>query len=137
MDSGDIYVFDLDARTFCQYKIEYCKLFPNNQPATVLDMKCHLTKMHRLLISYGGVAVVVFSLNKNRIIQQITIDTKMQQEKGDALAVEWMSPECNEFFVGFAKGGINMFKAETNSQKPSRILKFEEGPLNSMELAFF
>ena len=93
--------------------------------------------MHRLLISYGGVAVVVFSLNKNKIIQQITIDNKIQQEKGDALTVEWMSPDCNEFFVGFQKGGINVFKAETTSQKPSRWLSFEEGPLNSMELAFY
>ena len=48
-----------------------------------------------------------------------------------------MSPECNEFFVGFQKGGINVFKAETTTQKPSRWLSFEEGPLNSMELAFY
>ena len=83
--------------------------------------------MHRVLISYGGVAVVVFSLNKNRIIQQITMDTKIQLERGDALAVEWMSPECSELMVGFQKGGIEVYKAETNAQKPARSLNFDEG----------
>ena len=101
MDQGDIYVFDLNARTFCPYKIEYKALFPGAAPAMVMDIKCHVTKMHRLLISYNKVAVVVFSLNKNRIIQQVVMTDKYELEKGSAVAVEWIGPECNEFFVGF------------------------------------
>ena len=69
--------------------------------------------MHRLLITYKDVAVCVFSLNKNRIIQEITMTQKFSLEKGTALAVEWVGPECVEFIVGFQKGGIDIFKAET------------------------
>ena len=63
--------------------------------------------------------------------------SKFELEKGAALAVEWIGPECNEFIIGFQKGAINIFKAETKSQKPSRILNFDEGLLNSMEISFF
>ena len=101
MDQGDIYVFDLNTSTFASYSIEFGKLFPGSKAAPVVDIKCHTTKMHRLLISYKDIAVCVFSLNKNTIIQNITMTEQYLLEKGSALAVEWIGPECTEFIVGF------------------------------------
>jgi len=80
-----------------------------------MDIKCHTTKMHRLLISYKDVAVVVFSINKNKIIQTIEITSALELTTGSALAVEWIGPECSEFLVGFQKGPIQVYKAETNN----------------------
>lgn len=50
--------------------------------------------MHRLLIAYESTAIIVFSLNKNRQIQTINLN-KQNSERGKALAVEWIGPDCD------------------------------------------
>ena len=69
----------------------------------VNDIKSHSTKMHRLLICWGSTAVVVFSINKNRAIQTLPVREKME-ERGRALACDWIGPECREFIVGYERG---------------------------------
>lgn len=70
METGEIYIFDLNTMMFSSFCIAYSSLFPKrrNEGDEVTDIKCHLTKMHRLLISYKKTGVIVFSINKNRII---------------------------------------------------------------------
>ena len=52
MDDGDVYIFDLALKTFTGFKVDYNKQFPSKPPTPVNDIKCHPTKMHRLLIAY-------------------------------------------------------------------------------------
>ena len=101
----------------------------------VKDIKCHMTKMHRLLICYYGTAVVVFSLNKNRVIQSVMVNNSNKLgERGKALAVEWIGPECREFIVGFQRGQIEVYRAETNNAKPVRIIDFNPIHMKSLEM---
>lgn len=119
MDDGDIYIFDLSIKTFSKFKIDYKKLYPDKPATPVMDIKCHPTKMHRLLIAYKKTAIAVFSINKNRFIQRLMVsaidemDTK-HKAKGSVLAVEWLGPEYKEFVVGFEFGCIQVFKAESS-----------------------
>ena len=80
MESGSIYVFDTEAKTFADYVIDFKELGLPEQVAEdedrVNDIKCHVTKMHRLLICYARTAIVVFSMNKNRRIQTLMIKDK-------------------------------------------------------------
>ena len=80
MEQGAIYVFDLKTSNFTSYIIEFEKLFPGQRAAPVVDIKCHTTKMHRLLLSYKDTAIVVFSLNKNCLIQTICMTEQYLQE---------------------------------------------------------
>jgi hypothetical protein len=75
MDDGDVYIFDLNSKTFTGFKIDYNKLFASKPPTRVTDIKCHPTKMHRLLIAYEHTAITVFSINKNRFIQRIMVSS--------------------------------------------------------------
>ena len=98
MDDGDIYVFDLTVMNFSKFKIDYKLLFPGKPSTIIVDIKCHPTKMHRLLIAYKQIAVGVFSINKNKFIQTIMFDTDLDAKtanltatfRGDVLAVEWI-----------------------------------------------
>ena len=76
----------------------------------VSDIKCHMLKMHRLLISYSRSAVVVYSINKNRSIQTVNVKDKLE-ERGKALAVEWIGSECREFIVGYQRGSLEVYRA--------------------------
>ena len=78
MEQGNIYVFDLQTCKYSTYfivfkqlklqgvTVDYLESFGNVD--RVNDIKCHSTKLHRLLICYARTAVIVFSLNKNRAI---------------------------------------------------------------------
>jgi hypothetical protein len=44
-------------------------MFPSKKNCVVTDIKSNPNMMHRLLISYEEIGVVVYSLNKNRDIQ--------------------------------------------------------------------
>ena len=98
MNDGEIYVFDLTVMNFSKLKIEYNLLFPGKPTTEVVDIKCNPTKMHRLLIAYKKMAVVVFSINKNRLIQKLMFDTDLDGRtanpnptfRGDMLSVEWI-----------------------------------------------
>ena len=75
MENGNIYIFDTyykHAQTFVNYSIKFNSLnlpgMQANDSDMVNDIKCHMTKMHRMLISYRSTAVVVFSINKNSCI---------------------------------------------------------------------
>jgi hypothetical protein len=48
--------------------------------------------MHRMLIAYEETAVIIYSLNKNREIQQINFGEN-DFDKGKALAIEFASSE--------------------------------------------
>ena len=71
MESGEIYIFDLVEQAFDPLVLSFESVFPKQPVDTIMDIKCHNTKMHRLLIAYPKTAVVVFSLNKYRVIRQI------------------------------------------------------------------
>jgi hypothetical protein len=81
MDDGDIYIFDLTVKTFSKFKIDYKLMFSDKPATAVVDIKCHPTKMHRLLIAYKKTAVCVFSINKNRFIQTIRLSTNLDERK--------------------------------------------------------
>lgn len=99
----------------------------------VNDIKCHSTKMHRLLICYDRTAVVVFSINKNCAIQTLPLKEKMD-ERGRALACEWIGPECREFIVGFELGKIEVFRAESNVMRNVRVIDFKPVTIKSLDL---
>ena len=140
MEQGNIYVFDLKTRKFSTYFIVFKQLGLFGMAGSdasledkVQDMKCHYTKMHRLLISYARTAIIVFSINKNRCIQTLMIKDKLQ-EKGRALAVEWIGPECREFIVGFEKGLLEVYRAESNATRPVRHIELNPVLMNSLQL---
>ena len=56
------------------------------------------------------------------------------EEKGRALATEWIGPECREFIVGFEKGYIEVYRAETNQSRAVRTINFKQVRMNSLEL---
>jgi len=90
--------------------------------------------MHRLLICYGKTAVIVFSINKNRPIQTLSIRDKLE-ERGKALAAEWVGIECKEIIVGFEKGFIEVFRAGTNGNRAVRTIDFKPVHMNNLELS--
>jgi hypothetical protein len=65
--------------------------------------------MHRILILYEDVAVVVYSLNKNRDLLRIVF-SEYDKDKGKALAVEWMPNEYKKFVVGYSSGVIAFYR---------------------------
>lgn len=71
MSTGTIYIFDWQTATFSPVTIKYSTMFFKPRGDIVSDIKAHPLKMHRLLIAYEETAVIVFSLNKNRDIQQV------------------------------------------------------------------
>ena len=88
--------------------------------------------MHRLLIAHEFSQVCVYSLNKQSHIQtQKVEDIKL---KGAILACEWITQDndSSSFVVGFAEGNLEMYKSESKSQKPARILNFDQGNLVHM-----
>ena len=137
MEEGNIYIFDLLTRKFASFFIDFKNLrLPKQVPedaCEVNDIKCHMTKMHRLLISFSRTAIVVFSINKARNIQTLMIKEKLQ-EKGKALAVEWIGPECREFIVGFSRGAIEVYQAESNRARPIRVIEFAATQMKSLDL---
>lgn len=60
--------------------------------------------------------------------------------KGKILAVEWIfnesSQECTSFAVGYAEGHLEIYKAETKSQKPIKLLNFDQSNLNTMQIYY-
>ena len=82
MEFGNIMIFDIKCKTFSGYTIDYDKIglpdVQEGQQDQVNDIKCHVTKMHRLLICYARTAIVVFSMNKNRRIQTINITKSLE-----------------------------------------------------------
>ena len=125
MQNGNIYIFDLISGSFCSMKVLFQSVFTKLDEKRMLegdrirDIKCHWTKMHRLLIAYENTAVIVFSLNKNREIRKIDVNPKKDGDKkvrkGKALAVAWCGVECKEFIVGYAYRHIEVYSAESSN----------------------
>ena len=53
---------------------------------------------------------------------------------GKALAVEWIGPDCKEFIVGFQRGQIEVYRAESNNTRPVRVIEFAKTFMRSLEL---
>ena len=92
MSSGNIYILDWKTGVFSPNVINYSQMYHQRKGDTVCDIKTHPTMMHRMLIAYEETAVIIYSLNKNREIQQINFG-EFDQDKGKALAVEFLSSE--------------------------------------------
>jgi hypothetical protein len=99
----------------------------------VTDLKVHLTKMHRVLLAYEETSVVVYSLNKNREIQQIEFGN-FDEDKGRALAVEWVPPDGEQFIVGYSTGLMCFYKAESSGQKPIKTINLKTSNLYNISL---
>ncbi len=91
--------------------------------------------MHRMLISYEETAVIIYSLNKNREIQQINFG-EFDMDKGKALAVEFLTPDGEQFLIGFSSGIICFYKAENSSQKPIKSINLKASNIYNMTLTF-
>lgn len=104
----------------------------NDYNFAVSDIKSSPHKPHRILISYRNVkskvsTVMLFSLNKNKIIQKLEFVPSFYQELGQAVAVEF-SPDHSRFAVVFTSGKIQVFKIQ--SHQLSGIIR----PLYQVEL---
>lgn len=107
-------------------------------PDPVIKIKAHWSKMHRLLFAFAKTGACIFSLNKNREIRTVSTSSKeIQAQKGLVVSIEWLGPSCKEFVIGFEKGGIEVYGAESSSQRPLRKLNFTEDNIKSMRLFFF
>jgi hypothetical protein len=138
--TGEIFIFDLIALAFCPMTVPFEKVWPKAEKREdpITDIKCHWKKQHRLLLSFQRQGVAVFSLNKDRTIRQVNIkDDKDNYIKGKVLACEWIGPACKEFIVGYEKATVEIFKAESNDQKPVKVLPFGENNVKEMSLNFF
>lgn len=73
-------------------------------------------------------------------MQEVTPTPDDIQTKGKILACEWLhneaSNESTQFAVGFAEGTLEIYKAESKSAKPAKILNFEITNLNQMTLCY-
>ena len=70
--------------------------------------------MHRFLIAYEDTAVIMYSLNKGREIQKISF-SEYDSDKGKALGIEFIGPDCTQFIVGYSTGLICFYKCENKS----------------------
>eukprot|EP00347_Sterkiella_histriomuscorum_P007123 403350173 len=109
-----------------QLVIRFKLMFPDKSSAgdVVTDMKVDPQHMHRLLIAYENTAVVVYSLNKNRDIQRIVF-SQYDQDRGKALQVNFFTPECQMFVVGYSSGQLCLYKSESKSQKPAKVIDMQ------------
>ena len=57
------------------------------------------------------------------------------EERGRALACDWIGPECREFIVGFELGHIEVFRAESNATRSVRSIDFKPVIMSSLELS--
>lgn len=133
LSSGDVLVFDWTNATFSSLVIAYSLMFHRQKKDNVSDIKAHPLKMHRLLIAYEETAVIVYSLNKNRDIQQVHF-AEFDQDKGFALAVEFANPEGSSFVVGFSSGLLCYYKSESSSQKPYKTINMNSKNLYHMQM---
>ena len=92
LSSGNIYVLDWKTGVFSPNVINYSLMYHQKKSDIVSDIKTHPSLMHRMLIAYEETAVIIYSLNKNREIQQINFGEN-DFDKGKALAIEFASSE--------------------------------------------
>ena len=50
------------------------------------------------------------------------------------MSVEWIGPECREFIVGFQKGMIEVYQAESNRTKPVRVIEFTKTTMSRLDM---
>ena len=55
-------------------------------------------------------------------------------ERGKVLAVEWIGPQCREFIVGFQKGSVEVYRAESNNTRALRNIIIAPVFMKSLEL---
>ena len=128
-NQGDILFFDTEAMVFSKYIITLYKVFKDLKEFNmseiaylrIVDIKCHAQKMHRILIAYQSHAIVVWSMNKNKVVA-VQNTTELVKEKGNVLAIEWLSDL--EYLVAFENGDLNVFREEDKTNKIIRTLKF-------------
>ena len=100
--------------------------------------------MHRLLVASEKEQVFVYSLNKQRKVQQVNVSKEEYFEKGSVLACEWIfsesANECTMFAIGFSKGNIELYKIAANDgnkpQPPFKTLNFDLDQLIAMSLTY-
>ena len=82
--------------------------------------------MWRLLILYEDSTVVLYSLHKHEVIQQLT-DKR-------ALAVEWILPKAETFAVVMASGFLEIYKEEDKKQTPKSSINLNTGDIADVQL---
>lgn len=128
MTSGNIHIYQIDENEMAAMVIRFKQLFPSKKSSVVTDIKSNPQMMHRILIAFEEVAVVVYSLNKNRDIQQILF-SEYDKDKGKALSVEWLPPDYTKFVVGFSTGLICFYKHEKSNSanlKPYKTIEIQQ-----------
>eukprot|EP00347_Sterkiella_histriomuscorum_P009845 403339654 len=128
LSNGNIYTYTISANRISQLVIRFKLMFPDKSSAgdVVTDMKVDPQHMHRLLIAYENTAVVVYSLNKNRDIQRIVF-SQYDQDRGKALSVNFITPECQMFVVGYSSGQLCLYKKKMTFkiQDPKEDAKYD------------
>lgn len=87
--------------------------------------------MHRLLLAFEDTAVVVYSLNKDRVIQTINFKEN-DSDKGKALAADFL--DSSRIAVAYSSGVLALYKAESSSQKPFKVFRTELEGIYQMQL---
>ena len=79
--------------------------------------------MHRLLISFEY-GIIVYSINKNRVLYTLILTKEKHFHLGKALAVDWSAND--DILVGFSKGLIHLYKTDgvATGNKHKAILAF-------------
>jgi len=88
---------------------------PHDNHDILSDLKFHPSKLHRLLLCYSKTSSYIYSLNKNRAIQQVSYG-KFDVDKGQAIACEFLDDEG--FAIGFSSGVVGIYRAEQKGHKP-------------------
>ena len=96
-------------------------MFTNPKGDCISDIKCHPYKMHRILVAFKETALIVYSLNKDRMIQTVNF-SQYDADKGRALGVEWMPQAAESFIVGYSSGLLCIYKAESKGHKPIKTI---------------
>ncbi|CDW73878.1 syntaxin-binding protein 5-like [Stylonychia lemnae] len=133
LSNGNIYTYDVEIGALSSLVIRYKILFPDKSSDLVIDMKTNPQHMHRLLIAYQNTAIVMYSLNKNRDIQRIHF-SMYDNDRGKALAIEFIPPNHEMFVVGYSSGCLCLYKTESKSHKPSKVIDIKMNNIYDMQL---
>ena len=125
LTNGNVYIYNAIENQIEPVVIKYKMLFPEKGGKdTISDMKLNPQMMHRILIAYEETAVVLYSINKDKELQKVMF-SQFDSDKGRALAVEFVPPDCLTFVIGFSSGILGFYKCEQKSPKPFKIVDIE------------
>ena len=108
--SGEVVFLDLALCELSSYQIKA-------HQTPVLDIQCHPSKMHRLLITYESTSVVVYSINKDRILATLV------RSESNPLSAAWI--DDSQVAIAFNDGWIQIYN-ETLSKSNVKPLSIAD-----------